>query len=550
MSATQPLQVSADAAWSLARCRAANLPQELLGELPQDRRLQRRIYTCGPAKQLDISVSHSGEGTVLRQSDALELKGLKEVTPEAAYRCMVLEDETLYVGTADGSIDKWDVKTMELVGKWQAHSQRVSCLLLGSKRPYFDGTQRARKLFSGSFDNTVRIWDLWKAKGHCIGVLKHTEDVRALSRYGCVLFAAQGPRIALWDIAKVGNMRKSGELRGHPGLVDVLTLTGGMLLSSGQGGDIRVWAKAESGVDQWSELACWKGHSENFRVRCIASDGNGRVFSAAHGDAGAQYKGPGAWSQTQKDAKAELCFWTREGVLTAKQHSSSPITGMQCLEGVLFTADLGGHVRLWNAASCEAFAAFPAHGGPIRAFLICNGGNPVDPLEAVEESEEESTEQVRSRPTSRAQSSEPGARALSAASERSKADHARPGENGGGAGARPESVTSSGTRGSAGGRSEASSLPRLQPPRLPFFRSGTDRSVQRATRSGSRSRASSSRVSSSMSPHSRSPASSVSTTDGASWPLTPMRRGKAAAEVSHRMLLPPRQPLDGSYQAM
>merc|ERR1719433_1344073 len=118
---------------------------------------------------------------VLRQSDTFDVRSLRQCRLDTRYRCMVVEDDTLYAGAADGHIHKWDLRSMELASSWQAHTQRVSCLLLGSKRPMLDGSSAARKLFSGSFDNTVKVWDLLKGKGHCSYVLKQMEDVRALA---------------------------------------------------------------------------------------------------------------------------------------------------------------------------------------------------------------------------------------------------------------------------------------------------------------------------------------------------------------------------------
>jgi len=398
----QPTPLAAEAAWSLARVDKSHLPNSLLGQAQaNDRRLRRRIFTCGALTEAEVGSGSRGDGNVssqLRQFGALDHQPMKAGVSETQCVCLALEsEEVLYVGDAQGAVQKWDARTFTHITTWKGHAQRVVCLLLGSKRQASDGTNRSRRLFSGSFDNTVRVWDLWrvtdptsaKSDANCVGVLKHTEDVKALARQGSVLFVAMGSRIAMWDIEKVSSMRRCGELKGHNGAIDTLEMSGGRLFSAGQGGEVRVWARMNQGggdSQQWHEVECWKGHSEGLRIYHLAVGPENSFFSAAHADGNRQVQLPRSGASTPNfasdtpasKANAEVCFWTAGGKVKITKAAPQPITGMQYAEGLLFTADAGGSVRLWNATTGRIVSVIPACPGRISALLVSDGGGDED----------------------------------------------------------------------------------------------------------------------------------------------------------------------------
>mmetsp|Transcript_29546 Transcript_29546/g.65180 ORF Transcript_29546/g.65180 Transcript_29546/m.65180 type:complete len:1087 (+) Transcript_29546:139-3399(+) len=390
----QPMPLAAEAAWSLARCRTPDLPNSLLSQVEaNDRRLRRRIYACGALTDAEVTGGRSegSAGSQLRQFGALDLEALKVGTSEVQCMCVALEsEEVLYIGDVHGNVQKWDARSLAHTATWKGHLQRVVCVLLGSKRQAVDGKTRSRKLFSGSFDNTVRVWDLWgrpESSANCLGVLKHTEDVKALAKQGSTLFVAIGTRIALWDIEKVSSMRRCGELRGHSGVIDALEVFGSRVYSAGQGGEVRVWARtttASGDSMQWNEVECWKGHSESFWIHHLLAGPDNSLFSAAQSDRVAPPVRVGSSSPyVAPEAQAELCFWTAGGKVRNMKRVPQAISGLQYAEGILFAADLGGNIRLWNATTAKLVSVVSACPGRISAFIVGDGSGGNDELATV-----------------------------------------------------------------------------------------------------------------------------------------------------------------------
>jgi len=389
----QPMPLAAEAAWSLARCRTPGLPNSLLSQVEaNDRRLRRRIYACGALTDAEVTGARGegNAGSLLRQFGALDLQPFKVGASEVQCMCIALEsEEVLYIGDAHGNVQKWDARSLMHLATWKGHLQRVVCVLLGSKRQAADGKTRSRKLFSGSFDNTVRVWDLWgrpESSANCLGVLKHTEDVKALAKQGSTLFVAIGTRIALWDIEKVSSMRRCGELRGHNGVIDTLEVSGSRIYSAGQGGEVRVWARTTTPAGDalhWNEVECWKGHSEGFSIHHLLAGSENAFFSAAHNSRTVPSTRAGSSSPyVVPEAQAELCFWTSGGKVKNMKMVPQAISGLQYAEGILFAADIGGNIRLWNATTAKLVSVVSASPGRISAFIVGDGSGGNDELAA------------------------------------------------------------------------------------------------------------------------------------------------------------------------
>jgi WD40 repeat protein/serine/threonine protein kinase len=105
---------------------------------------------------------------------------------------------TLFSGSNDNTARIWDMDTGECLSVLQGHSQNVTCLLLPGRDHSHTGSQT---LYSGSNDMTVRLWDV--DTGDCVKVLEGSYPITSLAidssdqRY---LYSGGGASIHVWDV--------------------------------------------------------------------------------------------------------------------------------------------------------------------------------------------------------------------------------------------------------------------------------------------------------------------------------------------------------------
>jgi WD40 repeat protein len=93
-------------------------------------------------------------------------------------------------------------------------------------------------LFTGSKDNSIRVWDL--EKGVCLAVLVgHKSAVNSLSRQGDYLLSASGDRsIRVWNLKQGKCVR---ELLGHTRGIACIHSRGNILVSGSSDLSVKVW---------------------------------------------------------------------------------------------------------------------------------------------------------------------------------------------------------------------------------------------------------------------------------------------------------------------
>ena len=90
--------------------------------------------------------------------------------------CLTLHENKLYSGSSDETIRIWNTETYETIATLEGHTEAVTCLTL-----------HENKLYSGSQDNTIRIWagtnietyeEIATLRGHtgCVYCLTHYEN--------------------------------------------------------------------------------------------------------------------------------------------------------------------------------------------------------------------------------------------------------------------------------------------------------------------------------------------------------------------------------------
>ncbi|WCJ26814.1 Zinc finger CCCH domain-containing protein 17 [Euphorbia peplus] len=125
----------------------------------------------------------------------------KQNEPFGLVYAMDTSEDMLFCGAQDGSILAWkgsndNLEPFKLVTTMKGHTATVTCLRVGGKR-----------LYSGSTDGTIRMWDL--STLNCIHLLKkeHTDVVRSLICWDEYLLSCSLDKtIKIWAIIKVGSL--------------------------------------------------------------------------------------------------------------------------------------------------------------------------------------------------------------------------------------------------------------------------------------------------------------------------------------------------------
>ncbi len=174
--------------------------------------------------------------------------------------CLDFAQGKLISGSYDNTIKIWDLETGVCTQTLYSHGDSVCCLALAQG-----------KLISGSYDNTIKIWDL--ETGICTQTLQGHRNV-----VSCVAFA-QGKLISgsydntikMWDI-ETGACTQT--LQTHEDMIFCLTFSQGKLISGCNDNTIKIW-DLETG-------ACTKtlqGHQNS--VHCLAAFAQGKLISGS-----------------------------------------------------------------------------------------------------------------------------------------------------------------------------------------------------------------------------------------------------------------------------
>jgi WD40 repeat protein len=120
----------------------------------------------------------------------------------------------------------WDLNTLSRVKTLTGHTDAVRALSISDGR-----------LFSGSYDGTVRVWD--EANLHCLEILKgHNGPVRTLVNCGgCMFSGSYDKTVRVWDVQ---TLECKAALTGHTGAVRALVASPEYVFSGSDDTTIKV----------------------------------------------------------------------------------------------------------------------------------------------------------------------------------------------------------------------------------------------------------------------------------------------------------------------
>ena len=147
-----------------------------------------KVLVCADAET--VKVFDSERGTQLRA-----LKGHSSVVN--ATRFSAPHPLRLVSAGNDKTVRLWDLTSASTLATCEGHTDYVRCV---SESSQGHGSIWA----SGSYDHTVRIWDVRDSKNtSCTMTLNHEEPVDAVVHFGGggLVASAGGPSIKIWDLA-------------------------------------------------------------------------------------------------------------------------------------------------------------------------------------------------------------------------------------------------------------------------------------------------------------------------------------------------------------
>jgi WD40 repeat protein/serine/threonine protein kinase len=210
-----------------------------------------------------------------------------------------------------------------------------------------------RTMASGSFDNSIRIWDV--VTGHTLKTLNgHTGGVMAVafSPDGTSLVSGGGDwSMRIWDVA-TGTTRST--ITGHTNVVTAVAWSpdGTTLASASVDRTVRLWNAATGRV-----TATLSGHTGP--VWALAYSPDGRTLASASAD-----KTIRLWSTSSATVTRVLDKHTA-GVLSVAFHPKN---------GTLASAGEDRMVMLWDAATGEDRKTMPGHSDIVRCVIFSPDG--------------------------------------------------------------------------------------------------------------------------------------------------------------------------------
>ncbi|KAL5565484.1 hypothetical protein UlMin_028648 [Ulmus minor] len=199
-----------------------------------------------------------------------------------------------------------------MLAKLQGHKKPIT----GISTPLDD------KLYTGSKDGTVRVWDC--NSGECGLVINLGAEVGSLISEGHWVFAG------LPNIVKAWNIENGAEynLNGPVGQVNTMVTSNDILFAGTQSGQILAWRGCIDQTNPFPEAVSLEGHTST--VICLAIGRDNRLYS-------------GSMDHTIRvwDTSTLQCIATLEG------HSDS-VMSLICWDQFLLSASLDGTLKIWS----------------------------------------------------------------------------------------------------------------------------------------------------------------------------------------------------------
>ncbi|MBS0603867.1 MAG: F-box/WD repeat-containing protein [Verrucomicrobia bacterium] len=249
---------------------------------------------------------------------------------DRAVRGLALDGQRLFSGSYDKTIKIWDLNNNRCTATLEGHDRAVTCIALDGQR-----------LFSGSLDQTIKIWDL--NTNTCTATLEgHSGHVYSLLLDGQRLFSGSSDKtIKIWDL---NTNTCTATLEGHSGHVYSLLLDGQRLFSGSHDKTIKIWD-----LNANTCTATLEGHDDH--VWSLAQDKH-KLFSCSS-------------DETIKiwDLNSNTCTATLKGHLGFVV--SLALDGQR-----LFSGSSDHTIKIWNLNTNTCTATLEGHIGHVHSIAM------------------------------------------------------------------------------------------------------------------------------------------------------------------------------------
>jgi WD40 repeat protein len=249
---------------------------------------------------------------------------------------------------ADRSVRTWSMSTASVRGtRFAGHESWVTSLVL---------TPDGKKLISGSWDGTVRVWDVDTGKADPI-LESHKSKIYsvAVSRDGKRAASGGGNgEVYLWDLESNAEL---AHLEGHDEESEVngiaFTPDGKRVVTAASDGDIRIWDAANG-----KDLGKIEGPKDGIIAMALSPDGKRALIAGGNGFACVLY---------DLDTKKEI--------LRLVGHSAAVYALAFSPDGKrILTGSADRTVRLWDAVAGKELRKIDAHAGAVKCVNFTADG--------------------------------------------------------------------------------------------------------------------------------------------------------------------------------
>lgn len=192
-----------------------------------------KLYVAGLDGQIKIWTlgAASAEGTLKGHTDLVN-------------SMIMLKDRTLLSASDDNSLIQWDLKARVGIIKLVGHEDSVTCCLSIKNRRLASSLNIERDFIvvSGSWDRTIRIWDITKKRS--LRVLKgHTAPIKTLEYYevngqAYIVSGSSNGEIYVWDLLKFSPIHK---IQAYTETVNKILVVKDAIVSAGNDNCLKVF---------------------------------------------------------------------------------------------------------------------------------------------------------------------------------------------------------------------------------------------------------------------------------------------------------------------